>query len=63
MLVLSRRIDEDLVIHAPGCAPVTVRVKRIAGNRVSIGIEAEPGVKIVRGEVPWRDESPVKGKT
>ena len=63
MLVLSRRIDEDLVIHAPGCAPVTVRVKRIDGSRVKLAIEAEPEVKIVRGEVPLRDESPVKGKT
>ena len=47
MLVLSRKIGEKLVIGDN----ITVVVSRISGNRVTIGIEAPPEVRIVRGEL------------
>jgi carbon storage regulator len=47
MLVLSRKIGERLVIGDN----ITVVVSRVAGNRVTLGIEAPADVRIVRGEL------------
>ena len=47
MLVLSRKIGEKLVIGDN----ITVVVSRVAGNRVTLGIEAPNEVRIVRGEL------------
>jgi carbon storage regulator len=47
MLVLSRKIGEKLVIGDN----ITVVVSRLAGNRVTLGIEAPADVRIVRGEL------------
>ena len=47
MLVLSRKIGERIVIDGR----ITVVVNRVAGNRVTLGIEAPQNVKIVRGEL------------
>lgn len=46
MLVLSRKKSEQLKIGDN----ITVTVTRIAGNRVTIGIEAPKEVRIERGE-------------
>lgn len=50
MLVLSRKIGERLKIGDD----VTVIVNRVAGNRVTLGIEAPPEVRVVRDELPKR---------
>jgi carbon storage regulator len=50
MLVLSRKIGERLVITKDG-VEITVVISRIAGNRVTIGIEAPDDVRIMRGEL------------
>lgn len=47
MLVLSRKVGERLVIGEN----ITVVISRVAGNRVTIGIEAPPDVRIMRGEL------------
>lgn len=47
MLVLSRKVGEQLVIGDN----IRVVVHRVAGNRVTIGIEAPNDVRIVRGEL------------
>jgi carbon storage regulator len=47
MLVLSRKTGEKLVIGDN----ITVVVSRVAGNRVTLGIEAPSDVRIVRGEL------------
>lgn len=47
MLVLSRKIGEKLVIGDN----ITVVVNRIAGNRVTLGIEAPADVRVIRGEL------------
>lgn len=47
MLVLSRKEGERIVIGEG----ITLVVSRIAGNRVSIGIEAPKDVTVVRGEL------------
>ncbi len=47
MLVLSRKVGERLVI----AGNITVVVNRVAGNRVTLGIEAPDTIRIVRGEL------------
>ena len=47
MLVLSRKIGEQIVIGDN----ITVVVNKVAGNRISLGIEAPSNVRIVRGEL------------
>src|SRR5262245_44945512 len=57
MLVLSRKIGEKLIIGDN----ITVVVSRVAGNRVTLGIEAPSDVRIIRGElhVDIDDSSPL----
>lgn len=47
MLVLSRKRGEQIVLGDD----ITVTVVEISGNRIKIGIEAPPYVRIVRGEL------------
>lgn len=47
MLVLSRKVGEKLVIGDG----IVITVSRVAGQRVSIGIEAPPEVRVVRSEL------------
>lgn len=47
MLVLSRKAGEKIVIGEN----IAVVVMRVAGNRVTLGIEAPEQFKIVRGEL------------
>jgi carbon storage regulator len=47
MLVLSRKIGEQLVIDGG----IIITVNRVAGNRVTLGIEAPEHVRIIRGEL------------
>jgi carbon storage regulator len=51
VLVLSRKVGQHLVIGGG----IVVVVKRIAGHRVTLGIEAPGTVKIIRGELPVFD--------
>ena len=52
MLVLSRKEGESLVIGDN----ITLVISKIAGNRVTIGIEAPKDVKIMRSELSSSDE-------
>ena len=47
MLILSRKVGEKIVIGEG----VVLVVKRIMGQRVTLGIEAPKNVHIVRGEL------------
>ena len=47
MLVLSRKVGEKLIIGDN----ITIVVNRVAGNRVTIGIEAPDSVRVIRGEL------------
>jgi len=47
MLVLSRKLSEEIVIDGH----ITVKVLRIQGHRVYLGIEAPKEVAIRRGEL------------
>jgi len=47
MLVLSRRLGEEIVIDST----ITVAVLGIQGSRVRLGIRADPDVRILRSEL------------
>jgi|GEM_PF-715020 carbon storage regulator len=47
MLVLSRKVGQKIVLDDR----VTISINRISGNRVSVGITAPPGVRVVRSEL------------
>jgi len=46
MLVLSRKLHEKIIINGN----IVVEVTAISGNKVRIGIDAPPDVRIVREE-------------
>lgn len=48
MLILRRKIGDSIRIDDK----ITVVVNRVSGNRVSLGIDAPPEVRVVRGELP-----------
>jgi carbon storage regulator CsrA len=50
MLVLSRRPGEELRI-----GDVVVRVMHSSASRVSLGVQADESIKILRGELIERD--------
>jgi len=54
MLVLSRKVGEKLVIGGN----ITVVVSKVAGNRVTLGIEAPSDVRVIRGELQFEVELP-----
>ena len=47
MLVLSRKVGQKIVIGDN----ITIVVNKVAGNRISLGVEAPSDVRIVRGEL------------
>ena len=54
MLILSRKVGERIVIGND----ITVVVNRVAGDRVTLGLEAPANVHILRGELrPFDDET------
>ncbi|MFO0905904.1 MAG: carbon storage regulator [Pirellulales bacterium] len=52
MLVLSRKAGEKVVI----AGDITVTITRVAGGRVTLGIEAPSHVRVVRGELSAKGE-------
>ncbi len=50
MLVLSRFVNESIIIETPTYT-IRVLVVRIAGDKVRLGIEADDDVRIVREEL------------
>ena len=48
MLVLSRRTDETISLPDLG---ITIKVVKVKGKTVSIGIEAPDQIRILRGEL------------
>ena len=55
MLVLSRKAGESIRIGNN----ITIVINRIAGNRVTLGLEAPRNMRIIRGELRPFDEPPV----
>ena len=51
MLVLTRNVDESLVLFLPSGEQVELKVFRIINQGARIGIQAPPEIKIVRSEL------------
>ena len=47
MLILTRRKDESMIIDDQ----IVVKVLKVKGNRVRLGIEAADSIKVRRGEL------------
>lgn len=60
MLVVTRKPDESIVFPSLG---VTVRVVRVAGQIVRIGVEAPPEIRVLRGELGGVDAPSPAGST
>ncbi len=58
MLILSRKVGERIVIGND----ITVVVSRVAGDRVTLGLEAPPEVHILRGELRPFEQGEQKAK-
>ena len=54
MLVLSRKVGQKIVLGDQ----VTITINRISGGRVSLGITAPPGVRVVRSELAPLESPP-----
>jgi carbon storage regulator CsrA len=54
MLVLSRKVDESINIDGR----IKIKIVKLKGNRVTIGIEAPDDVSILRGELGDWSELP-----
>jgi len=48
MLVLSRKLDQDIIIGDN----IRIRILKIKGNTIRLGVEAPRDVKVLRGELP-----------
>jgi len=60
MLVLSRKVEEEIVIRDPRIEEITVRVIRAHGGKVRLAWDANPQTKILRRELldrPKEDEA------
>lgn len=60
MLVLSRKVDESIVLFDNGEAVAKITIVESRGGKVRLGIEAEPVIKVVRTELLDRPTSTVK---
>ena len=58
MLVLTRRAGESIRIGDE----IEVVVRRVAGNRVTVAIDAPRDVRILRGELQQFDDPPKNGR-
>lgn len=59
MLVLSRRVDEELVFPN---LDIRIKILRSAGNRVRLGIDAPEFVEVIRAECAELDDANSQGK-
>lgn len=55
MLILNRRLAEEIIITASNGERVRIQVKCARASRVSLAIDAPPQVKVLRGELEDRD--------
>lgn len=50
MLILTRRVGEQVILTYPGQPPVTITVNAVQGRRCVLAFEADPAIGIVRPE-------------
>lgn len=60
MLILARKLDQEIEIQAPDMTTIIVRVTEINGGAVRLGFAAPPSVRILRREL-LEDRTEQKG--
>ena len=50
-LILSRKKNEKIVIHQDGQVVATIYVAELRGDKVRLGVHADPTIKVDREEV------------
>lgn len=63
MLVLGRKLGEEIVITVDGTTTITLRVVDVDRNRCRIGFVAPPNVQINRREIQDKVDGEKKEKT
>ena len=58
MLVLTRKAEEKIVI-GKGSNQIVITILRIQGDKVSVGIEADKDVSVLRSELESVNASPL----
>jgi carbon storage regulator len=58
MLVLSRKLDETLYVGED----IVIKVVKIKGNVVGLGIEAPANIKVMRSELLMRESATPEAK-
>lgn len=52
MLVLARRVEQEILIRVPGRdKPIVIKVLSIGGGHVKLGFAAEDDIEIMREEL------------
>lgn len=51
MLFVSRKAGEHIIIQTPSGDEITLRVHRIKGKHVTLGVDADDGYHILREEL------------
>lgn len=57
MLALTRKTQQKISLTLPDGTVIWLTVTRIRGSNVTIGIEAPPQVKVLRGELEGKKDS------
>ena len=57
MLVLTRKLQEQIQIGDN----ITITILRVKGNSVRVGIDAPREIRVVRSELPRKDQSTLPG--
>lgn len=58
MLVLTRRVNEDIIVDSVSGVPVLIRILEIQGGKVRVGIEADQSTAIHRREIDHKINGP-----
>ncbi len=59
MLVLSRRLDEEIIIPNPGPGPIRIKLVEVRAGKARIGVIAPAATDIWRAEI-WEEKQAVK---
>lgn len=55
MLVLTRKIEQAIILDSPGADPLRIKVLSIRGRSVRLGIEAPLSVRVIREEAKQKE--------
>lgn len=51
MLVLDRKVEQEILIQVPGREPIVMKVLSVGEKRAKLGFDADDDIKIFRKEL------------